>query len=78
MASANDGTRFCVFQHDVEAIEEFLTLAPHEQFKELIVIAVTSIGMLLAIEPILERIGPVRVHDSFRREDDILIRAAPF
>jgi len=58
-----------------QAIEEFLTLAPHEQFKELIVIAVTSIGMLLAIEPILERIGPVRVHDSFRREDDILIRA---
>ena len=61
-----------------QAIEEFLTLAPHEQFQELIVIAVTSIGMLLAIEPILERIGPVRVHESFRREDDILIRAGAF
>jgi hypothetical protein len=58
-----------------QAIEEFLTLAPHEQLRELIVIAVVSIGMLLAIEPILERIGPVRVHESFRREDDILIRA---
>jgi hypothetical protein len=58
-----------------QAIEEFLTLAPHEQLKELLVIAVTSIGMLLAIEPILERIGPVQVHDSFRREDDVLIRA---
>ena len=61
-----------------QAIEEFLTLAPHEQFRELIVVAVTSIGMLLAIEPILERIGPVRVHHSFAREDDILIRAGAF
>ena len=58
-----------------QALEQFVALAPHEQFKELIVIAVTSIGMLLAIEPILERIGPVRVHESFRREDDVLIRA---
>jgi hypothetical protein len=61
-----------------QAIEEFVTLAPHEQFRELIVIAVTSIGMLLAIEPILGRIGPVRVHDSFTHEDDILIRAGAF
>jgi hypothetical protein len=58
-----------------QAVEEFVTLAPHEQFRELIVIAVTSIGMLLAIEPILERIGPVRVHHSVKREDDVLIRA---
>ncbi len=61
-----------------QAIDEFLTLAPHEQFKELIVIAVTSIGMLLAIEPILERISPVQAHQSFKREDDILIRAGAF
>jgi hypothetical protein len=61
-----------------QAIEEFLFFAPQEQFKELIVIAITSIGMLLAIEPILERIGPVRAHESFKREDDVLIRAGAF
>ena len=58
-----------------QAIEEFLHLAPNQQFKELIVITVTSVGMLLAIEPILERIGPVREHHAFGHEDDILIRA---
>ena len=61
-----------------QAIEEFLHLAPNQQFKELIVITVTSIGMLLAIEPILERISPVRTHESFKREDDVLIRAGAF
>ena len=61
-----------------QAIEEFLHLAPKQQFKELIVITVTSVGMLLAIEPILERIGPVRANQSFKREDDVLIRAGAF
>jgi hypothetical protein len=61
-----------------QAIEEFVHLAPHDQLKELIVIAITSVGMLLAIEPILERIGPVRSQDSFKREDDVLIRTGAF
>ncbi len=61
-----------------QALEEFLHLAPNQQFKELIVITVTSVGMLLAIEPILERIGPVRAGLSFKREDDVLIRAGAF
>ncbi len=61
-----------------QAIEEFLHLPSDEQLKELIVITVTSGGMLLAIEPILERIGPVRAHQSFKREDDVLIRTGAF
>jgi hypothetical protein len=61
-----------------QAVEEFLHLPGQGQLKEMIVIAVTSIGMLLAIEPILERISPRRAHESFRREDDILIRAGAF
>ncbi len=58
-----------------QAVEEFFSLAPHEQFKELMVIGITSIGMLLAIEPILERISPVRFREHSAREDDLLIRA---
>jgi hypothetical protein len=61
-----------------QALEEFFHLPPDKQFKELMVIAMTSIGMLLAIEPILERISPVRTHESFTREDDVLIRTGAF
>ncbi len=61
-----------------QALEEFLHLPSDKQLKELIVITVTAVGMLLAIEPILERVGPVRAHRSFKREDDVLIRAGAF
>jgi hypothetical protein len=60
------------------AIEEFLSHPAHDQLKELIVIAVTSIGMLLAIEPILELISPVRVRPSSGRKDTALIQAGAF
>jgi hypothetical protein len=61
-----------------QAIEEFLSHPPHDQLKELIVIAVTSIGMLLAIEPILERISPVRARRSSHRKDTALIQTGAF
>jgi hypothetical protein len=61
-----------------QAIEEFLAHPAHEQLQELIVIALTSIGMLLVIEPILERIGPVRMREATGRKDSILIRAGAF
>jgi hypothetical protein len=61
-----------------QAIEEFLSLAPGAQLKELIVIAITSIGMLLAVEPILEKIAPVRVRQASARTDNVLIRTGAF
>lgn len=62
----------------LQAIEEFLHHPMEDQLKELVVIAITSIGMLLAIEPVLERIVPRREHHGFAHEDDILIRAGAF
>ncbi len=75
MLALTSGLVAAFFSVLYQAIEEFLHLPSDRQLKELIVITVTSVGMLLAIEPILERIGPVRAHQSFKREDDVLIRA---
>ncbi len=62
-----------------EALKDFVALGPHEQFRELVVITATSIGMLLVIEPILERIGPVRLRESSRqRKDSILVSLGVF
>jgi hypothetical protein len=61
-----------------EAIQEFATLDLHHQLRQLAVIALTSIGMLAVIEPLLERMQITDAGDSHRKGTGLLIRVSAF
>ena len=61
-----------------EAIQEFATLDLHHQLRQLAVIALTSLGMLAVIEPLLERMQITGAGDSHRRRKGLLIRVSAF
>jgi hypothetical protein len=61
-----------------EAIQEFATLDLHHQLRQLAVIALTSIGMLAVIEPLLERMQITDSGDSRRKGKGLLIRVSAF
>lgn len=75
MLALTTGLVAAFFSVMYQALEEFFAATPKEQFKELLVIVITSAGMLLAIEPILERISPIRIRERTRRQDSLLIHA---
>ncbi len=61
-----------------EAIQEFATLDPQHQLRQIAVIALTSIGMLAVIEPLLERMQITDAGDSHRKGRGLLIRVSAF
>ncbi len=61
-----------------EAIQEFATLDLHHQLRQLVVITLTSIGMLAVIEPLLERMQITDSGDSHRKRKGLLIRVSAF
>lgn len=76
--SISAGLSSCFVYLLYEAIQEFATLDLHHQLRQLAVIALTSIGMLLVIEPLLERMQITGTGDSQRKGKGLLIRVSAF
>lgn len=76
--SMSAGLSSCFIFLLYEAIAAFAKLDPRDQLGQLAVIALSSLGMLAVIEPLLERMRIADRKDSAQKHKGLLIRASAF